>query len=95
MAFKLYNWCSFPIFAVVVFVSKTTLRTLGKYIVVSSENVVHIAAKLFKIPPNTSKPWCALFRSWVNTLKTLLLIGKEGRKGMFYLTTHSIHFIYG
>ena len=28
-------------------------------------------------------------------LRTILIVRNEGRKEMFYLTTHSTHFIYG
>ena len=33
--------------------------------------------------------------SYAHIKDPLVIIGKEGRKEMFYLTTHSTHFIYG
>ena len=36
-----------------------------------------------------------IVRSFTQTHSVLANLKKEGRKEMFYLTTHSTHFIYG
>ena len=56
--------------------------------------VESIPIELFLFPannPGLCYPVCRM----VHIKEPLLLIGKEGRKEMFYLTTHSTHFIYG
>ena len=44
---------------------------------------------------NKGHGMCYLVCMMMHIKEPLLLIGKEGRNEMFYLTTHSTHFIYG
>ena len=40
--------------------------------------------------------WCYFIHSTDSVVHTVMLsLEQEGRKGMFYLTMHSTHFIYG
>ena len=52
--------------------------------------------KSFFVSLDTSgPPWMSVTEGAIPDDRALWIIRSEGRKGMFYLTTHSTHFIYG
>ena len=68
--------------------------SLEEHLLMARKVVESIPIELFLSPannPGLCYPVCGM----VHIKEPLLLIRKEGRKDIFYLTTHSTHFIYG